>query len=354
MTTTTYPPAGTRPADHPIAKLFPMMDEAQLHKLSQDIARNGLREPLLLHEGKLLDGRNRWAACEKAKQAPRWAHFDPKIHGESPLAFVMSKNLERRHLTASQRSAIAAEALPLFEKEARERQKAGGKQQAANLPNVAAVKPAKGAKPAPAAKPAAPAKEPAKGKGKAAADLIPGTKVTSFASKPPAPAQTPTPKGKATEQAGKLLGVSGRAVQDAKALKKAAPKKLEEVKAGKKSLAAAKKETAMEAADVQTALGRIRQVCGKGLAEAAAEGTRLKGGPKEILHYASLSDDEMLRLRGLIESGWDVKKALGYKTQAITRAHRVGDLLDRAAANSGVFNLDIDGWEISVKKAAAK
>ena len=52
---------------HPVAEIFPMMDEAALTELSADIAANGLREPIWRHQdGRIVDGRNRWLACQNA------------------------------------------------------------------------------------------------------------------------------------------------------------------------------------------------------------------------------------------------------------------------------------------------
>jgi hypothetical protein len=46
--------------------------------------------------------------------------------GDSPTSFVISKNSKRRHLTQSQKAAIAALALPFFEAEAKKRQREHG------------------------------------------------------------------------------------------------------------------------------------------------------------------------------------------------------------------------------------
>ena len=75
-------------------------------ELLEDIRANGLRELLILYEDKILDGRNRLMACLEAGVEPR---YRPLPAGEDPLAFVISRNLHRRHLTTQQRSAIAAE-----------------------------------------------------------------------------------------------------------------------------------------------------------------------------------------------------------------------------------------------------
>lgn len=107
-------------APHPIADLFPMMSEKDISELSADLRENGLLEPVVLFEGKILDGRNRYAACEKAGVSPRFVEW--KGEGGSPLRFVLSHNLHRRHLTTAQRAAVAVEIMPMFEEEARKRQ----------------------------------------------------------------------------------------------------------------------------------------------------------------------------------------------------------------------------------------
>lgn len=105
---------------HPLANLFPMLVTEQLEELANDIKKNGLVEPIVLHEAKILDGRNRYQACEIAGVLPRFVEW--KGEGGSPLHYVLSQNLHRRHLTTAQRAAIAAEVLPMFQEEARKRQ----------------------------------------------------------------------------------------------------------------------------------------------------------------------------------------------------------------------------------------
>jgi hypothetical protein len=84
---------------HPLADIFPLLDgEAQV-ALAGDIRTNGLREPIVLHEGKILDGRNRYEACLLAEVAPRFVDYD----GDDPRAFVISMNVHRRHLDQQQK-----------------------------------------------------------------------------------------------------------------------------------------------------------------------------------------------------------------------------------------------------------
>lgn len=103
---------------HPVAAIFPMMSEAELQALAEDIKSNGLREDIWVFDGQIIDGRNRYLACTIAGVEPRFREWD----GEGSLvAWVLSVNLHRRHLTDQQRAMVAAKAKEEFAREARER-----------------------------------------------------------------------------------------------------------------------------------------------------------------------------------------------------------------------------------------
>jgi hypothetical protein len=104
--------------------------------LVEDIDTNGLREPIVLFEGLVLDGRNRLRACEIAGVPPRFVEWDGV---GSPLAFVVSRNLHRRHLNESQRAVIGAQVKAMFEEEAAEREHAtrfGNRQESSKAEGV--------------------------------------------------------------------------------------------------------------------------------------------------------------------------------------------------------------------------
>lgn len=109
---------------HPLANLFPLMEGQDFADLVADIAAHGLREPVIVHEGQILDGRNRYRACEKAGVPVRLVPYD----GEDALRFVVSLNLRRRHMTEHQRAMVAARIanMPL----------GGASYRSANLPTV--------------------------------------------------------------------------------------------------------------------------------------------------------------------------------------------------------------------------
>lgn len=180
---------------HPAANIFPMMDGAEYEALRDDIAANGLMESVWLDAaGRILDGRNRHRACIDLGIEPRFQTYA----GNSPIAFVVSLNLKRRHLTSSQAAAISLDVLPMLEEEARARM------------SIASAN--KGV------------------------EIIPHLE-----------------QGKAREHAAAMFGTNARYVQDAKALKEEAPDLFEQVRGGALTIPQAKRELNRRAADELTA-----------------------------------------------------------------------------------------------------
>lgn len=112
---------------HPAAQMFPMIEGAAYEQFRDDIARQGLLQPIsVLPDGSVLDGRNRLRACEELDIEPRFVTVNP----ESPLAYVLSANKHRRHLTSSQLAMLAADEVQKLRPDAESRraegQKSGG------------------------------------------------------------------------------------------------------------------------------------------------------------------------------------------------------------------------------------
>jgi ParB-like chromosome segregation protein Spo0J len=166
---------------HKYAEAFPMASDAELREMAEDIRQRGLLCPIITLDGKVLDGRNRLKACQIAGVEPRFQ----KYAGADPLADVVSWNLKRRQLTVSQRAEVARTLKPMFADQARERMLAGkAADPKANLPEG----------------------------------------------------------WQARDQAAAAVGVSGRSVQDAEYVHTHAPELSEEIKAGRMTVNAAKRE----------------------------------------------------------------------------------------------------------------
>lgn len=96
---------------HPVATLFPTMNDTDFAALVEDIRRNGVKVPILVRGGQILDGRHRYRACQMlGRPCPvtQW-------NGRDPWLEVQSRNLVRRQLAKDQVYAIrklAAERFP--------------------------------------------------------------------------------------------------------------------------------------------------------------------------------------------------------------------------------------------------
>lgn len=159
---------------HSASRLFPPMTDTEFTELCKDIAAHGLQDEIVLLDGQILEGNNRYRACLQTGVAPRFTVWE----GDDPIAYVISKNLHRRHLTPAQKAAVAVEAEALYAEAAKARME--------------------------------------------------------WASKTPtAHAQQGSDKGTAMAHAAAAVGSSERSAYDAKKIRAASPETFEEMKEGK-------------------------------------------------------------------------------------------------------------------------
>lgn len=110
--------------EHPYVHLFPAMADTEFEALVADIRQHGVRNPIVVTpDGYLIDGRHRQRACQALGiDAPAIAYTgDP----DGLLDYVLSTNLQRRHLNPTQKAELAndlvkepqfmARALPTYE-----------------------------------------------------------------------------------------------------------------------------------------------------------------------------------------------------------------------------------------------
>lgn len=97
---------------HKISSIFPI-NEKTIEDLADDIKKNGLTTPIVLYEGKILDGRRRWIACLQAGVEPTTVIADTT----DPIALLWSLNSQSRNMTPSQRAMCAGRAIKLMAKD---------------------------------------------------------------------------------------------------------------------------------------------------------------------------------------------------------------------------------------------
>lgn len=91
---------------HPAAQMFPMMSTQEYTFLENDIIEHGVREPIWMFNGQVLDGRNRYGVCQRHGIECETREF--KGTEAEAIAFVWSLNFARRHLNQSQAAMAAA------------------------------------------------------------------------------------------------------------------------------------------------------------------------------------------------------------------------------------------------------
>lgn len=171
---------------HPACSALPELSPERYAELVESIREHGQEDPIIVHDGVVLDGRHRLRACGELGIEPRLEEWDGR--GGDPVSFIALKQI-RRDMTVSQRAAWAAEyVLPAEEEKAAERKASTLRQ------------------------------------GDAAPDM------EAFPHRD---------EGTARDKAGEAAGVSGRSVGEAKKIRDTSSELFEEVKSGNLSLAEA-------------------------------------------------------------------------------------------------------------------
>lgn len=135
---------------HPLADAYPMMcdqtsDEAVIawEALRKDVAENGIKEPVVIHCGVVIDGRNRMKAAVLAGKRVNWTmskridHGGPREFGQI-MEYINRKNNCRRIMTKGELAITAAKIADLAAVEAKKRQSLlnGKSQLQVNLPEA--------------------------------------------------------------------------------------------------------------------------------------------------------------------------------------------------------------------------
>ena len=121
---------------HEYANIFPMLEGNDMEALCADIEANGQINKIILYQGKVLDGRNRYRVCEMLGIEPETIVYP----GDDPIGLVLSQNLHRRHLDESQRAMVADKLANMRQGERTDLQTSGkfaeGSEPSANLRKV--------------------------------------------------------------------------------------------------------------------------------------------------------------------------------------------------------------------------
>jgi len=229
---------------HPAANLMPMMSDEEYLALVEDVRKNGFLHPArVTSAGLLIDGRNRLCASIDVENDVRIEEFNPV----DPIAYVLSENLNRRHLNQSQRAFLAIEVEKMYAAMAKDRQATSG-------PGMYGSKPLPEDFPEAVIKPKEPWVIPQPKNQEQEPNPGSDDWLKSIAKKKPEPEPYPSKtnwledltkkrhENESREQAAKTVGVSGKMVGMAKAIEKADPEIAEEVKAGAKTINAAMQE----------------------------------------------------------------------------------------------------------------
>jgi hypothetical protein len=310
---------------HLFAALFPELPPEELTQLARDIKERGQLEPIILYKGLILDGRNRYRACQIAGVKPRLEEFNPKATRRSPEEFVVSRNLRRRHLSVGQKAAIALEWSDQIElnPEPEKNKKRGRPKRALSEAakcigikeqRVFEVRQIRDADPS------------------IYQDVKAGRRSLNGAF-----AEIGPPRATRFRESG-----SGKSRAASQELDRSARHEMRELpqpasrkvaRGAQKPVAAAVKVPPSLAA-IEKALARIKEILGSWF-YAEVKARNLIQKPEEIVQFAKLTDAQMREIEPLLKTGWSFAAAFREVIERLTPDDEIRALHTRAVANGG-------------------
>jgi hypothetical protein len=91
---------------HDLSQIFPLIEGDEFEGFVEGFKKHGLLQQIVLHEGKILEGRNRYRAGKKLGYKFSAKDFTELPSGKNPYEFVLVANVQRRHLTTEQKRTL--------------------------------------------------------------------------------------------------------------------------------------------------------------------------------------------------------------------------------------------------------
>jgi hypothetical protein len=317
---------------HPFAALFPALPPEEFEQLVQDIKERGQMEPIVLHQGRILDGRNRYKACQIAGVKPRIEEFDPKTSRRNPEEFVLSRNLRRRHLSVGQKAAIALDWSEQIDPKP-EKTKALGRPKGSlplaakyigvNEQRVFEVRQIRDANLS------------------LYQDVKAGRRSLNGALAEISPARENVFHGSASKSGELTFQESVRGLrQEVREQAQSTGGKV--TRASERPEDKATVKPPPSSATVEKALARIKKILGSWF-YAEVKSRSLIQKPEEIVEFAKLSDAHMLEISPLLRSGWTFAAAFRQVVERLTPDDKIRALHTRAVANGEKWYLSSVG-----------
>lgn len=106
-------------------KCLPMLDKETYNELEKSICKNGILSPILVWNGTIVDGHNRYKICKahRIKNIPtkEMTFFDK----EEAILWILTNQLGRRNLTDFQRNKVALKYEEMIAEQMKQKQLSG-------------------------------------------------------------------------------------------------------------------------------------------------------------------------------------------------------------------------------------